>query len=477
MDDPFPEAAAALADAHRAGRRDVRETIRAALDRATALQPKLNAFATIDKAGAIARAMAIAREIADGRDPGPLAGVPVSVKDILDVAGLPTRWGSLLTADAKPANADVEAVARLRAAGAIIIGKTTTTEFAHSPLASSPLTGLTRNPWTPELTCGGSSAGAAVSVAAGLTPIALATDAGCSTRLPAACTGVYGLKPTLSCVPHDRVPEAFANFIHLGLMATNVRDLAVALDVIAGPHRNDPHSLFQPKPNALAGLTASALEGARIVLWQTAGNRLVAEEIVAATRNAGLVLESLGARVTEESYSLGSPDPVWRTLQQSNWAARFAGLTPEERAKLSPTLLAGIDAGLGYRGLDLQRALVKRTELFRAIQAVFAERADFILTPCVSAPPVHAEHDLTAPLVIDGIEAGDLRSEWTPYLSLFDLTGHPAIAVPASFAGSGAPLGVQLVAPWGYDARLLAAASAYEKATAPSRKELSPSDV
>jgi aspartyl-tRNA(Asn)/glutamyl-tRNA(Gln) amidotransferase subunit A len=193
------------------------------------------------------------------------------------------------------------------------------------------------------------------------------------------------------------------------------------------------------------------------------GNARVAEEIAAATRKAADVLTRLGARVTEEACPLENPDPVWRVLQQSNWAARFAALKPDERAKLSPTLNAGIDAGLGYRGLELQRALIKRTELFRAVQNVLAAGTDFILTPCVSAPPVAAGHDLAAPLVIDGQEAGDLRTEWTPYLSLFDLTGHPAIAMPAGFAASGAPLGVQLVAPWARDGALLAAAAAYER--------------
>ena len=152
-------------------------------------------------------------------DPGPLAGVPVSVKDILDVAGMPTRWGSPLMAEAAPAKADIAAVARLRAAGGVVIGKTTTTEFAHPCSAPRRSPASTRNPWAPALTCGGSSAGAGVSVATGSVPLALATDAGCSTRLPAACTGIYGLKATLGAAPHDRVPEAFANFIHLGLLA------------------------------------------------------------------------------------------------------------------------------------------------------------------------------------------------------------------------------------------------------------------
>ena len=455
--------ATSLADDHRARRRDPRETIRLTLDRIAARQQDLNAFACVDAAGATKRANELALALEWTSDPGPLAGVPVSVKDILDVAGMPTRWGSRLTADAKPAMADVAAVMRLRAAGAVIVGKTTTSEFAHAPLGVSPLTGVTRNPWAPDRTCGGSSAGAGVAVAAGLTPIALATDAGCSTRLPAACTGVYGLKPTLGRIAHDRVPEAFANFIHLGLIAAHVRDLALALDVVAGPQRNDPHSWFQEAPHAVAGLDAPVLDGAHIVVWLQTGNGRVAEEVVAATRRAASVLQSLGATVSEEEYRLAHPDPIWRTLQQSNWAARFAAATPEQRAQLSPTLIAGIDAGLAYRGLDLQRALVRRTELFRGIQEAFT-RTTFILTPCTSAPPVEAEHDLDAPLVVDGVEAGDLRSEWTPYLSLFDLSGHPAIALPAGLAACGAPLGVQLVAGFGQDARLLAAARAYEAA-------------
>ena len=192
------------------------------------------------------------------------------------------------------------------------------------------------------------------------------------------------------------------------------------------------------------------------------GNSRVAEEVLAATRSAGAVLEALGAARRRGALPLrqsrsGLANPA--TIELGGAVRRAA--TSGDRAKLSATLLAGIDAGLSYRGLDLQRALIKRTELFRGIQSIFSERADFILTPATSAPPVHAEHDLTAPLTVDGVEVGDLRAEWTTYLSLFDLSGHPAIAMPAGVAACGAPLGVQLVAPWGRDALLLAAAAAY----------------
>jgi aspartyl-tRNA(Asn)/glutamyl-tRNA(Gln) amidotransferase subunit A len=204
-------------------------------------------------------------------------------------------------------------------------------------------------------------------------------------------------------------------------------------------------------------------EGKRVLLWMRTGNSRVSAEVVHATVRAAERLRHLGAIITEEEYPLGSPDPAWRVLQQSNWAARFATSSDADLARISRTLLAGVEEGLRYRGLDLQQAAVKRSAIFRGVQHAFAG-TEYILTPCVSAPPVPANFDLALPLVVDGIETGDIRSEWTPYLSLFDLSGHPAIAMPSISASDGAPLAVQLVAPYGADATLLAAAAAYEDA-------------
>lgn len=457
------ETATELAAEHVAGRADPRVSVEHALARAHAGQEAYNCFALIDDAGARAAAARIAdilaAELASGLVTGPesgaLAGVPVSVKDILDVAGLPTKLGSRLMADAPAAKSDINAVARLRAAGAIILGKTTTSEFAHAPLGVSPLTGVTRNPWAPDLTCGGSSAGAGVSVAAGIVPLALATDAGCSTRLPAACTGTYGMKPTLGAIAHDRVPDGFGNFIHLGLIAADLGDIELGLAALAGAHRADPQSLGC----ALAPAPASgALRGARVTLWLRTGNQMVSAEMVEAAQAAAAHLRACGAVVVEAAYPFAHPDPIWRRLQQANWAVRFAAAPPEQRALLSDSFNQGIDAGAACGGMDLARAAAARTALFRGVQGVFAEAADFILTPCISTAPVAAEYDLAQPLRVDGVEAGDLRSEWTPYLSLFDLTGHPAIALPCGIGAAGVPLAVQLVAPWGADWRLLAAA-------------------
>ncbi len=391
---------------------------------------------------------------------GPLGGVCTSVKDILDVAGFATRRGSLLGADAPPAAADIEAVRRLRAAGARIVAKSTTTEFAHSPLGYAPLEGMTRNPWNPRRTCGGSSSGAGVAVATGATPLALATDAGCSTRLPAALTGVFGLKPTIGRIPHEGLPECFANIVHLGLLTADATLLGAALYAAAGPHPADSQSLGLPvlpaQPEPIGGGTA--------LLWMKTGNQAIHPEIEAITREAVARLGALGIAAREAEFGHANPNPAFEALQQAGWAARFAAAAPKQRALLSRSFNAGIDAGAALGGADIVRALAARTAAFRAVQAVFASGYDVIVTPCASAPALEADHPLDAPLEIAGKVIGSLRSEWIPYLSLFDLSGHPAISIPAGLDGNGVPVGLQIAAPWGREDRLLGLARAWQEA-------------
>ncbi len=391
---------------------------------------------------------------------GPLAGVATSVKDILDVAGFATRRGSRLLADAPLAQKDIEAVARLRAAGAAIVAKSTTTEFAHSPLGSSPADGMTRNPWNPERTCGGSSSGAGVAVATGATPVSLATDAGCSTRLPAALTGVLGLKPTIGRIPHEGLPECFANIVHLGVLAASADLLERAMKAVAGPQRDDAMSLGH---GPLAGAEDS-IGGSKALLWMTVGNQAVHPIVETQIHIAVERLAQLGVTVWEGAFTLPNPTQAFEVLQQVGWADRFASLPADRRALLSPSFNAGIDAGTALGAGDLLRALAARTAAFRAVQAVFAQGHDFILTPCTSAPAVTADHPVDAPLEIGGRSVGSLRAEWIPYLSLFDLSGHPALALPIGFDESGVPMAIQLVAPWGREDRLLAAARAWEAA-------------
>ena len=439
------------------------EIVEAHLARIARLQPRFNAWAEVCAVDARAQAAAHDAARAKGGAIGPLFGVTFSVKDIVNTAGVATRWGSRLMQDNVPKD-DAVAVARLKAAGAILLGKTTTTEFAHSMMGRSPLTGLTVNPWNAGFTCGGSSCGAGVAVATGMGTLALATDAGASTRLPAALAGVVGLKPTLGVIPHNQVPDGFGNFIHLGLMACDVDGVARMLDAASGAHDADPHSLARPATRALAALESAArLDGKRIGVLRMAGNRMLSGAAASALDQAVRTFTGLGAQVVEVSWSAENPEITWRALQQMNWAGRFAARLEEIRPQIDASYAQGIAEGAALSGLDLQRAIQKRTDIFRAVQAWLRD-CDFIASPVASRGALAADHGVLDPIEIDGEVVGDMRREWTPYLSLFDLSGHPAIALPAGQDGNGVPIGVQLVGRWHCDADLLVAAACYERA-------------
>jgi aspartyl-tRNA(Asn)/glutamyl-tRNA(Gln) amidotransferase subunit A len=438
------------------------DVVRGVLERIERTQPLLNPFVTVctDEALAAARRADEAWERGDRL--GPLHGVPFSVKDILNTAGVRTTWGSRLMADNVP-QADAVAVARLKAAGAILIGKTTTSEFAWKLFTDSPLTGVTRNPWNPALTPGGSSGGAAVAVAVGLGPVALATDAGASTRLPASCCGVVGLKPTLGLVPHNQVPDGFNNFIHLGIVARTVADAALMLDVVAGPDASDPHSLGTSPPQALAALTPRLpLAGLRIAWRPFCGNAAIDSHVRRLCEDVLGALAASGATVREDDRVIDSAEPSWRILQQSNWAGRLGAQLDEVAGRLEPAFADAIRVALGYSGQDLLQATYKRTQFFRLVQSWFQD-ADFVVTPTMSRPPLAADHPVFAPIEINGEPAGDVRSTWTPYLNLFDLTGHPAMSVPCGLTPDRLPAGLQIVGPWYGDANVLRLAAHVER--------------
>ena len=434
----------------RTGETSAIQVVQDCLARIDRLQPKLNAFVTVCADEARAQAAAIDRARAAGRALGPLAGVPVSVKDILNTKGVRTTWGSRLMETNVPAE-DAVAVKRLKDAGAVIIGKTTTPEFAYKLLTDSPVSGITRNPWNTELTPGGSSGGSAVAVAAGMGPLSLATDAGASTRLPAACCGILGLKPTLGRVPHSQVPDAFNNFIHLGVMARTVDDCELMLQAIAGPHPADPYSLVSENRKS---------QTLRIDWRPLLGNTLLDDEV---REQCEAALRELGAEVRTVDEPFENAESAWRVLQQSNWAARYFVKLAEVESKIEPGFAAGIRAGGAYTGPQLLAATVKRTEFFRKVQGWF-ERCDLVATPTMSRPPFSVTHAVDQPITVNGKPAGDMRVAWAPYLNVFNLTGHPALSVPAGFTREGLPVGLQLVARWHAETDLFAAARALEKA-------------
>src|SRR6266404_6852031 len=273
------------------------EIVDIVLDRIEKTQPTLNAFITVCADDARTAAKGAEAAVMRGDTLGPLHGVPFAVKDLVNTKGVRTTFGSVALAENVP-SADSPAVARLKTAGAILVGKTTTPEFGHKCFTEAPLFGRTANPWDQSRTPGGSSGGAAAAVAAGLGPIGIGTDGGGSSRIPAACCGVVGFKQTLGLVPHDLTPDGFGNQSHITPMTRTVMDTALMLQAMAGPDPCDPHSLGLPAPDFVSGAKAEGdLRGVRIAWRPLLGNSMVAGEVRTACEAALTAFTALGAIV------------------------------------------------------------------------------------------------------------------------------------------------------------------------------------
>ena len=439
------------------------EAVEAALARIERAQPVLNAFITVCAEPARAAARAAEAALMRGEATGPLFGVPFAVKDLVNTAGVRTTFGSVAFADNVPA-ADSVAVARLKAAGAILVGKTTTPEFGHKCFTEAPLFGRTVNPWNVTRTCGGSSGGAAAAVAAGLAPIGIGTDGGGSSRIPAACCGVVGFKQTLGLVPHDLTPDGFGNQSHITPMSRTVMDSALMLQTMAGPDRCDPHSLGLAMPDFVAAARPQGdLTGVRIAWRPYLGNRKLAAEVRAACEDGLAALAALGAEIEPVDDGFASSEPIWLVLTQSFWNARFRRYVGQYGNRMSDTLIRQMDRGAGHSAVALQEAMFERTRIFRDIQRWF-EDFDLVATPTLSRTALPADHDFFAPIEIDGEIADTVRNAWYPYTLPFNLSGNPAVSLPCGFGADGLPIGLQLVGPHLGDAALLHAAALFEAA-------------
>ena len=439
------------------------ELVDAALDRIEKSQPTLNAFITVCAEEARAAAREAEATVMLGDPLGSLHGVPFAVKDLVNTAGVRTTFGSVALADNVPA-ADSPSVARLKAAGAILIGKTTTPEFGHKCFTEAPLFGRTANPWDLSRTCGGSSGGAAASVAAGLVPIGIGTDGGGSSRIPAACCGVVGFKQTLGLVPHDLTPDGFGNQSHITPMTRTVMDTAVMLQAMAGPDRRDPHSLGLAAPDFVAAARPEgSLAGTRIAWRPFLGNDKLASEVRTACEAALQAFEELGAVVEPVEDDFQSTEPIWLVLTQSFWNARFRRYVGQFGNRMSDTLIRQMDTGAAHSAVALQEAMFERTRVFREIEGWFSAH-DLVATPTLSRTALPIDHDFFAPIEIDGEVTDTVRNSWYPYTLPFNLSGSPAVTLPCGFASDGLPIGLQLIGPHLGDARLLHAAALYEMA-------------
>jgi aspartyl-tRNA(Asn)/glutamyl-tRNA(Gln) amidotransferase subunit A len=429
------------------------EVTRAVLDRIEALNPTLNAFCLVAAEEALADAAASEVRWQRGEPVGPVDGVPVSIKDLILTKGWPTRRGSHTVDPDQPWDVDAPATARLREAGAILLGKTTTPEFGCKGETNSDLTGITRNPWDPTKTPGGSSGGTAAAVAAGLGPLGIGTDGAGSVRIPAAFCGNVGLKPSFGRVPaHPLSP--FGTVSHIGPHTMSVADAALVMNVLKRPDARDWTALPPDGSDYTAGLD-DGIAGVRIAFSPTLGYATVHDEVAAAVATAAEDLAAAGAIV--EAVDPGFDDPLeittglWFTGAWTLWNT----LTPEQQAVTDPDFAAEAELGSQLSNLDVQRLVLRRGDLGSHLRQ-FMQRFDLILTPSVAIPAFDARPAGSVPLTPENMLG------WTPFSYPFNLTQQPAITVPCGSTAAGLPIGLQLVGPMFGDALVLRAARAYE---------------
>ena len=445
------------AAAYRAGAASPEGVAEAFLDclaRSGAGDSPLRAFVAVNAEDVRAQARASAQRYREGRALGPLDGVPVAVKDELDQAPYPTTVGTRFLGRA-PAARDATVVARLRAAGALLVGKTNMQEAGLGVTGINPHHGTTRNPHDPSRMTGGSSSGSAAAVAAGLCPVAVSADAGGSIRIPAALCGVVGLKPTFGRVSEHGAATLSWSLAHIGAIGATARDVALAYHVMAGPDRNDPNTLRQPSAVQFR-TTESRFVSLKIGIYH-AWFEHAAPEIVAACRKTIDALVSLGAEVRGvEIPDLHFVRPAHMVTAAVEWAAAFAKLSRRERRGFGADVRLVLSLANSLSATDYLHAQRLRRRVCAHFAAALHE-VDVIATPAtaVTAPPLRR----------DALASGESDFVTLDLLSRFvaaaNLTGHPAISFPAGYDAAGLPIGLQMIGrPWREDVLLRIAAAA-----------------
>lgn len=435
------------------------EVLDAHLSAIERLNPTLNAIVTLATDQARTAAQAAEAEIMRGARTGPLHGLPIGIKDVTVTAGIRTTYGSPLYKDNVPAE-DAEVVRRLKTAGAIVLAKTNTPEFATGANTVNALFGATRNPWNPELSPAGSSGGSAVAVASGMLPLAQGTDFGCSIRIPAAFCGIVGIRPTPGLTPSFPMPLAWDPGQVHGPLARTAEDAALFLDAIVGFSRLSPISVAPPWQSALAVVeSASDARGLRIAYASDIAGIGVDAEIDTICRQATERLRDAGATVEQVAFDVSDGRDPYQTWRGA-WMVgqQFERLSQLEQ--FGENLKGNVKAGLKVTALDLAQAERTRQQVFHRFRELF-ERFDLLITPAAPVRPYPVA--MNYPTEING-HAFDNYVAWIAPAFLITLVSLPAGSVPAGKTADGLPVGLQIVAPRFEEPQILSVAKLVQQA-------------
>jgi amidase len=440
------------------------EVMQAHLARIEAVNPLLNAIVTLD--AELGLRAAAAADAALGRDeaPGALHGLPMAIKDLEDTAGMRTTYGSPIYRDHVP-TADTLMVARLRRAGAIVVGKTNTPEFGAGSQTFNPVFGATRNPYDRARTSGGSSGGAAAAVASGMLPFADGSDLGASIRNPASFCNLVGLRTAPGRVPAVPSASAWNPMGVLGPLARTVEDAALLLRAMAGPDPRAPLSLDDP-PEAFVLGAAVDPRAMRIAWSRNLGDLPVEPAVTAVLDDHRAALEAMGCAVEDVEPDLAGADDAFEVLRGVGYAQAFGPLLESEGGQLKETIRWNTRVGLALTGADVARALGLQSEMYERMRALL-ERYDVLALPVSQVAPFAVEQEW-----VTEIAATPMGSylEWMRSCSRITVTAHPALALPAGFTPEGLPVGVQLVGRQRGELDLLRVAAAIERVTGVGRR-------